>query len=86
MISAQAIALFISGVLVGALLLGGGSFNLPWSGDGAQAQNANTWQMELMRGNFEQDVPQWITSLPAACDLVVDPNVGARIFYYRCPQ
>lgn len=81
----QGVALFTVGVLVGALVLGGGSFALPVIGDDAKAQGAATWQSKAWHGeigpgeveiNYGQSAPDpeaflndWVETLPAECDL-----------------
>jgi len=84
-VSRQGVVLFALGVLVGALLLGGGSFALPWSEDGAQAQDDRMWQSKSWRGEVgpggvhinsrgdpadpERFFDDWVETLPVECDL-----------------
>jgi len=84
------VVVFIVGVLVGAVLLGGGAAVLQHSGEDAQAQSAGTWQLQIVEKNAVtdsvviEDIAAWVTSLPAACDLV--PSIQGNMYFYRCPS
>lgn len=83
------IAVFVVGVLVGAVLLGGGVFALQSFGSEAEAQGGATWQLQVIEPKriadtvVIEDIEDWVTALPAECDLV--PSVQGDLFFYRCP-
>ena len=90
------IAMFVIGVLAGALLLGGSVFALQSFGDDVEAQSGATWQtkgwtfeiglgmynMDRYNPNPDQFVDDWVRTLPAECDLV---TLGEYQLAYRCP-
>lgn len=90
------LAVFVVGVLAGALLLGGGVFALQTFGGDAGAQSGATWQTkgwspEIGLGMYNMDryspdpeafVDDWIRTLPAECDLVALDDYQLA---YRCP-
>ena len=90
------IAMFVIGVLAGALLLGGSVFALQSFGDDVEAQSGATlqtkgWTFEIGLGMYNMDrynpnpdqfVDDWVRTLPAECDLV---TLGEYQLAYRCP-
>jgi len=93
-VSRQGVVLFALGVLVGALLLGGGSFTLPGSGDDARAQSEERWRTRIFQdallnvgptGNPDRFLNDWIETLPAECDFgTIEGGRGDLLVYYRC--
>jgi hypothetical protein len=93
----QGVALFAMGALVGAVLLGGGSFALSEIGDGAQAQTSQTWETKVfdeMRFNLgatgvvDPDVyfNDWLHTIPRECHVeTVEGALGNFLAYYSCP-
>lgn len=88
------IAVFVVGVLVGAVLLGGGGFALQAFGDEAEAQGGATWQYQywsdtkLNGGDFEPNpdvfIDDWVQELPAECDFQFLGD-ARNVIFYRCP-
>ncbi len=91
----RVVAVFLAGVLFGAVLLGGGVVALQHFGEDVQAQGENTWQVQywsetqINNGFVSPDpseyIDDWVRELPANCDIVPMGDVR-NILFYRCPS
>lgn len=88
----KAVFLFITGMLCGALLLGGAVFAFQATSGGAQAQASPNWQvtksyMVALWGKGGADDPTtWLKKQPTSCDIQEVPYESFVSFYYRCSK
>ncbi len=89
----RAVFIFLVGVLVGAVLLGGSVFALQNWENNAQAQNSDTWEVEFFSSLLSDSSPDgdfldWVDEMPASCDIETLRHSGGEnlTVYYRCPE
>lgn len=91
----RTLAVFIVGILCGAVLLGGSLFTLQAWSSNAQAQDEPaTWQVQywsdvaINNGDLTPDpdryIDDWVRALPSECDIVPMGDVR-NVLFYRCP-
>lgn len=91
------IAVFLVGILFGAVILGGGLFSLQNAGPNVQAQGDETWNVAGDAEGFniadwgtgrgaQVSLDEWIESVPASCDIqTIAKGMSFVSPYYRCP-